>query len=408
MTTRHGAAVPQGLPMNAPLRLVGVAAFAAMAAMRCCDPMLQALARDFGRSPADVAGVVSAFAIAYGLMQMGFGPLGDRVGKLRVIALAATGCALASALAALAWSLDSLVLARALMGAMAAGIVPMSMAWIGDSVDYLRRQETLARLLGATVSGMIAGQWLGGWIAEALGWRAVFACLAALLLVAAWPLWRLVAGSPSAGSDGATGQATPAPYLQGVAQLLRTSRVRWVLAVAAVEGGLMFGVLAFAPTYLAQRHGLGMGAAGTAAALFGMGGLAYSRLARLLIRRLGERGLAASGGALVGLSVLALAGLDSLAAALGACLLAGCGFYMLHATLQTQATQMAPQRRGTAVAGFACLLFLGQSIGIEAMSMAFKHGQSTPAFAACGLGLIALGAYVSRGVGQGEGLPSGR
>lgn len=406
MTTNPVPAVTQGLPTSGPLGLVGVAAFAAMAAMRCCDPMLQALARDFGRSPADVAGVVSAFAIAYGLMQMGFGPLGDRVGKLRVIAMAATGCALASTLAALAWSLDSLVLARALMGAMAAGIVPMAMAWIGDSVDYLRRQETLARLLGATVSGMIAGQWLGGWIAEALGWRAVFASLAALLLVAAWPLWRLVARAQE--PDGVTGHGAPTPHLQGVAQLLGVSRVRWVLAVAAVEGGLMFGVLAFAPTFLAQRHGLGMGAAGTAAALFGLGGLAYSRLARLLIRRLGERGLAAFGGGLVGLSVLALAGLDSLAAALGACLLAGCGFYMLHATLQTQATQMAPQRRGTAVAWFACLLFLGQSIGIEAMSMAFKHGQSTPAFAACGLGLIVLGACVSRGVGQAKDHPTSR
>jgi predicted MFS family arabinose efflux permease len=40
------------------------------------------------------------------------------------------------------------------------------------------------------------------------------------------------------------------------------------------------------------------------------------------------------------------------------------GFYMLHNTLQTNATQMAPTRRGTAVALFAGIFFLGQSAGV--------------------------------------------
>jgi len=42
----------------------------------------------------------------------------------------------------------------------------------------------------------------------------------------------------------------------------------------------------------------------------------------------------------------------------------GMGFYMLHNTLQTNATQMAPERRGTAVSQFAASLFIGQSAGV--------------------------------------------
>ena len=42
----------------------------------------------------------------------------------------------------------------------------------------------------------------------------------------------------------------------------------------------------------------------------------------------------------------------------------GMGFYMLHNTLQTNATQMAPERRGTAVSQFAASLFIGQSVGV--------------------------------------------
>ena len=48
------------------------------------------------------------------------------------------------------------------------------MAWIGDSVAYEERQEVLAQLLGATVFGMICGQWAGGLLADLFGWRSAF------------------------------------------------------------------------------------------------------------------------------------------------------------------------------------------------------------------------------------------
>ena len=42
---------------------------------------------------------------------------------------------------------DALRLARVLAGATAAAVIPLSMAWIGDVVDYERRQPVLARFL---------------------------------------------------------------------------------------------------------------------------------------------------------------------------------------------------------------------------------------------------------------------
>ncbi|MCC3262812.1 hypothetical protein LLE87_32085, partial [Paenibacillus polymyxa] len=65
-------------------------------------------------------------------------------------------CALGSAGAVMAGSLDMLVFCRALSGAAGAGIVPLSMAWIGDNVPYERRQATLARFLTGTTSAMKA------------------------------------------------------------------------------------------------------------------------------------------------------------------------------------------------------------------------------------------------------------
>ncbi|MBI5716600.1 MAG: MFS transporter [Burkholderiales bacterium] len=392
--------------------------------MRACDPMLLTLAAEFTRDLGEVARVVWIFAIAYGLLQLFYGPLGDRIGKLRVVAFACTGCAFAALAATWAPSLDALVVARALMGATAAGIVPMTIAWIGDQVPYEERQETLARLLGATVGGMIVSLWLGAWITEVFGWRVVFALLALTFAVAAVPLLRgtRVAGPPSAapmsgdaptaasaasaataGTAATAAPVPPPPAPQGLRDLLRLPsqpRVRWVLAMVGLEGALIFGVLAFVPAHLAQRHGLGTAAAGSVLALFGVGGLLYSRIARRLLHALGERGMAVAGSALLGLTLPVLAWAAHWAAALPACLLAGAGFYMLHTTLQTQATQMAPAQRGSAVALFACTLFLGQSAGVAVVSLAVDRGAAAWAFSACAAGLVFVGTLVGRGVAR--------
>ena len=157
------------------LRLLSLTGFCSMAAMRVCDPMLVSLAREFGISLGDASLVISTYAVAYGMVQLFYGPLGDRVGKLRVIGMAAAGCALLSGLTALATDFQFLVLARAATGAVAAGIIPLAMAWVGDQVPYQHRQETLARIMSATVSGMMVGQWFGGLAADQLGWRTAFA-----------------------------------------------------------------------------------------------------------------------------------------------------------------------------------------------------------------------------------------
>ena len=82
--------------------------------------------------------------------------------------------------------------------------------------------------------------------------------------------------------------------------------------------------------------------------------------------------------------------------AVAGCFASGLGFYMLHNTLQTQATQMAPEARGTAVTLFACLLFLGQSCGVLAMAASVDRGLLAPMFTLAALGVGVLGVLVSR------------
>jgi predicted MFS family arabinose efflux permease len=376
--------------------LISLAAFCSMASMRVCDPMLVELSAQFQISVGEASAVISAFAVAYGCLQLFYGPLGDRVGKLRVINAAVLACAVFSAATALATDFSLLVLARAALGASAAGIIPLSMAWLGDQVSYERRQETLAQLMSATVTGMMAGQWFGGWAAQALGWRAAFvvlSCLFALtcllLFVRLGPQRRAVAVQ----TEGSYWQAA-----MGGMGLLRVPRVRWVLTVTALEGAMAFGTLAFVPSQLVQHFHMSPTAAGGLMALYGLGGLLYSQMARRWLGWFGERGLAQLGSTLVAAGLLLLAWSQHVALAALGCLSAGLGFYMLHNTLQTQATQMAPHARGSAVTLFACMLFFGQSTGVLVAAQTVDRGGLDWTYTAAALGMLWLGSVVARQV----------
>ena len=379
------------------LRVMGLAGFASMASMRMCDPMLMLLGQEFQVTTGEASRVVSSFAVAYGVLQLFYGPLGDRFGKLRVISLAVLACAVFSAITSMATDLNVLVAMRAFMGAAAAGIIPLAMAWIGDQVPYDRRQETLARLMGATVSGMMVGLWFGGFAAEHWGWRSAFAVMSAVFGVAALLLRKLRSLSPNQVAETVGFLA----YFSNTWQMLRIRRVRQVLTVVAIEGALVFGVMAFIPTHLHQQFDLSVVVAGSVMMLYGVGGLLYSQLARRWLVWLGgERGLVRTGAVSIVLGLLLLALAQQPVLGMLACFATGFGFYMLHNTLQVQATQMAPASRGTAVTLFACLLFFGQSSGVLAIAFSVDRGWLPYAFTAAACGVAALGVAVSRLVGR--------
>ena len=331
--------------------------------MRLCDPMLPELARVFSTNTSEAAHVVSAFAIAYGLLQAFYGPLGDRIGKYRLVALCTLLSAIGSLGAVFAASLDFLVLARLLTGMTAAGIIPLSMAWIGDTVPYEHRQATLARFLAGQIIGVIGGQFIGGFLTDALGWRWAFAFLASVYLCVGWVVLRESTRNPCVqGSH--RGRTSNAKSLDQIAVVLKTPWARVVLATVFTEGVVLFGPMAFVPSYLHARFSISLTLAGSLMVGFGLGGIVYISLARFFVSRLGEVGLARVGGSLLALAWALLSWQENWWLTPVATFLLGLGYYQLHNTLQTNATQMAPTVRGTAVSLFASAFFLGQSLGV--------------------------------------------
>jgi predicted MFS family arabinose efflux permease len=154
-------------------------------------------------------------------------------------------------------------------------------------------------------------------------------------------------------------------FLWQFVEVLRINWVRVILVTVFLEAVAVFGSLAFVPTYLHVSYGISLTAAGSIIAIFGFGGLSYTIFARRLIHLVGERGLALIGGPLLGAAFLLFLVGNGWQWAIPASFMTGLGFYMLHNTLQTNATQMAPESRGTAVAMFVSAFFLGQSAGVS-------------------------------------------
>lgn len=378
------------------LFVLALAAFLSMASMRLCDPLLPILAQGFAVSTGEAARTISAFAVAYGLLQLVYGPLADRFGKFRVISFAVTACAAANVLAAWSDNLTALVWARTLSGAAAAGIIPMSLAWVGDAVDYQGRQVVLAHIMTATLLGTAFGQWMSGLLAESVGWRWAFWLVAILFLaLAAWMLPMCATrGQDQAGQDAAPG------FLRGNAAVLATPWARRILGLTVVQGAFAFSAVAFIPAYLNARFGLSLNWAAAIVALFSLSGLIYTATARRLIAALGETGLARGGACLLGLAYLAIVLAPHWGWTVPACTLAGLGFVMLHATLQTHATQMVPALRGTALSLFGACLFLGQSLGVLGAAQIVDRVGYRPVFLACGVVIVLLGATFARLLGR--------
>ena len=97
---------------------------------------------------------------------------------------------------------------------------------------------------------------------------------------------------------------------------------------------------------------------------YALGGLVYALTARRLVQALGQARLAFVGAMVAALALVVLGVTASIGGAFAAIAAVGLGFYMMHNTLQTVATQVAPDARGAAVSLFATCFFVSQAAGV--------------------------------------------
>ena len=377
------------------ITLLATASFAAQAMVRSTDSLLPQIAADLDATVGATSMIVTLYLLAHGSVQLIIGPIGDRYGKYLCVTLAAGFATLMVVACGLATNLPALVAARLACGVATGWIIPLSLAFIGDVIPVARRQQVLGSFLSGQILGQMFGQAASGVLGDYFGWRNVFFILAALLAVSTACLVFELIRNPLTRAHATSGKGGPG-FVEGYRIVLSSPWARRVIFAAFVESAAMFGALTYVGAYLHSRFDVSFTLVGLFVAAFAIGGLVYSLSVRALVPRLGQIGLSRTGGYLLCGSFLLLAvtpfyGLAPLATA-GI----GLGFYMLHNTLQMNATQMAPQARGTAVAIFSSALYLGQTAGVAVFALIYDRFTAVPTFVIAAALLLWLGLWVSR------------
>jgi predicted MFS family arabinose efflux permease len=376
------------------LPILAAGCFVSSMAMRIIDPVVPEIGRDLQVSAETVALLASAFTFPYALGQPILGALGDALGKAKIIKFSLAILVLGLAAAALAPSLDWLFAARIIGGAAGGGVIPLSFALVGDRFAMAERQVAMSRVLTAIIAGQMTGAVGSGLIASAFGWRASMFAGAVLAAVAlALTLSQL---HPRANADRPPFRLSR--MFDGYGEVFRNPRTVVCFTAVFVEGILIFGLFPYLALLLEQRGAGGLKEAGFVLAGFAIGGFIYTALVRLMLTKLGLYNLIRAGAAISGLGFAALSPGWSWPAEQAIMVLIGAGFYMIHNSLQTQATELAPNNRASAVAAHAFFFFLGQAVGPLIYQFGFRVAGSQTTLIVAGLIMALTGVATAAGL----------
>jgi predicted MFS family arabinose efflux permease len=375
--------MPRGL-----LPLLTLLIFVVMMDARVMTAMLPEIASDLGSSVSATGIALTAYLLAYGVFQLAYGPLADRVGAVRVMSLACIVFVVVLAAGAVVSGLSELVAVRLLTGAVAAAFFPLALATVGNLVAYDRRPVAIGTLLAAVALGQIVGAALAGLVTAAVSWRAMFLLDAALAAVLVLPLWRF-RGSVS-------GTVRSPDPLAGHRRLLRSRRAVLLYTLVLVEGAAFFGGTGYLGALLHDEYGVGLAGVGLILMLDGAAIFVVSRLIGRIRGVLSEDLMILVGATVMGSGYLFALVLGTWQATIPAVVALGVGFALCHTMLQTRATELDPAARGTAISLFAFALFLGSALGTALLARLLALSGYDAVLLVSGVALLLLGAVAPR------------
>ncbi len=357
-------------------------------------PALPALAADLHADTAAVQMTMTAYFLGFGLSQLVYGPLSDRVGRkpplyggLAVFLLASLGCWFAP-------SIDALIALRALQGVGAASMAVIPRAVVRDLHTGAEAARLMALvILFYSISPMLAPL-AGSLLIGAFDWRAVFAAIA-LAAVAGVGLTRFALAETHPPEHRiASGLST---VLGHYARLLRDTQFLGVILIGALCIASFFTFMANSAFVYIEHFGLTpvqYGLAFSANALAWIVGAQFSaRFARRIgLARLILGGATAFAVLAVALWLMVLSGLDSLPVLMAMFFL----LFLFLGPVAPSSIVLSLERHG-AVAGMAAALggALQMATGGVVIAIASRFADRTmlpmvATIAACGVAALLL------------------
>ena len=153
------------------------------------QPLLDALANDFGISHAAVGGVVTATQIGCALALLLVVPLGDKVDRRRLMAAQLIALVVALVSVSMAQSSSALLIGMLATGMLGTAMTQGLIAYAASAASPHEQGRVVGAAQGGVFIGLLLARVFAGGISDIAGWRGVYLCAAALMLMIALPLW---------------------------------------------------------------------------------------------------------------------------------------------------------------------------------------------------------------------------
>jgi multidrug resistance protein len=245
--------------------------------------ILPAIADDLHEPISAVGLLASAYSLPTALLAPVFGPLSDRRGRRFAMLLGLGLFCLAAAACIVAPSLAVLLAARAVNGLGAAICLPAVFALAGDLPDPGERARTFGFVAGMFPLSTLLGLPLGALAGVVAGWRASFAFVLLVALVAVVLVVRFCPETRRA--------AAPGSYLAPYRVVLERPRALLVMLVTLVWFMAAFGLFVYVSEFVHRSFGVPANQAGLVYVVVGLVGLAATRVSGRLMMTVGPRRL---------------------------------------------------------------------------------------------------------------------
>lgn len=371
------------------LSLIG---FLAALASRATDPIIPPIAHDIQVDPNAVALLTTAFALPFALVQPVLGPVGDMLGKVRVMIACLAVTILAMFVSGFATDFTTLLVARVVAGIAGGGIFPVGIAVIGDLVPVKERQVAIGRWLTAVITGNLIGSSLAGVVGDLLGWRGVFFVITALGVIA---LAVAIVSLREAARVKPAGLSLSG-FSAGYSKVFANPRAKVCFGAVFVEGIVVFGLFPFIALLLVAAGEPRASIAGLVIAGFSAGGVVYALLVPFLVARWRPEQLMVGGGAIAAFALSIVAFDLAWPVQLAAFILLGIGFYTLHASIQVQATELSTSARGAAMSMHSFFFFVGHASGPVLYGLGFARLGSAVTISVAAIIVMGVGIVCAR------------
>jgi EmrB/QacA subfamily drug resistance transporter len=156
------------------LAIVSIALFMTSLDNLVVSTALPSIRESLGASIESLEWTVNAYTLSFAVLLLTGAALGDRFGRRRMLVAGLALFTASSAAAALAPSTDALIAARAVQGAGAALVLPLTLTLLSEAVDESRRGLALGIWSGVAGLGVALGPVIGGAVVSGMSWEFIF------------------------------------------------------------------------------------------------------------------------------------------------------------------------------------------------------------------------------------------